>query len=116
MPAELNAHLRNDLGLCKDQIFDTVYKKPRPNRYLASFTKWIDNHYNEFDYLHELIKRSFNDFFLKSLLKYENHKETKINVVGSVGYRFKDELIEVANAHNCTIGKVIKSPIDGLIR
>lgn len=116
MPAELNAHLRNDLGLCKDQIFDNVYKKPRPNRYLASFTKWMDNYYSEFDYLHDLIKRSFNDFFTKSIIKYDNHKELPINVVGSVGYRFKTELEEVAVDHGCKIGKIIKSPIDGLIK
>lgn len=116
MPAELNAHLRNELGLCKDQIFDSVYKKSRPNRYLASFTKWIDDYYNEFEYLHELIKRSFNDFFTKSIIKYENHKELPVNVVGSVGHRFSNELEEVAASHNCEIGRVIKSPIDGLIK
>jgi N-acetylglucosamine kinase-like BadF-type ATPase len=116
MPERLHRHLQEDLGLCKDQIFDSVYKKARPNRYLASFTKWIDNYYNEFDYLHELIKRSFNDFFIKSLLKYENHKEMPINVVGSVGHRFSKELKEVAAMNNCSIGTIIKSPIDGLIR
>ncbi|CAG5076284.1 BadF/BadG/BcrA/BcrD ATPase family protein [Parvicella tangerina] len=116
MPEELNEHLRNDMGLCKDQIFDNVYKKPRPNPYLASFTKWIDNYYDDFDYLHELIKRSFTDFFVKSILKYENHESIPINVVGSVGHRFRDELEEVAKRHSCNLGTVIKSPIDGLIK
>lgn len=115
MPDSLNARIREDLGLCKDQIFDSVYKKSRPNTYLASFTKWIDNYYDEYDYLHELIRRSFNDFFIKSLLKYENCHDLPINVVGSVGHRFRTELEEVATRHNCKIGEVIKSPIDGLI-
>lgn len=115
MPEKLRNHLRDDLGLCKDQIFDSVYKKPRPNRYLASFTKWIDNYYNEYDYLHELIRNSFEDFFTKSIVKYENHTELPINIVGSVGYRFQEELREVAAPHGCKIGTIIKSPIDGLI-
>ncbi len=116
MPEALQQHLKNDLGLCKDQIFDSVYKKPLPNRYLASFTKWVDNYYDDFEYLHELIRRSFNDFFTKSIVKYDNHQELAINVVGSVGYRFKEELVEVAKKNNCSIGTVIKSPIDGLIK
>lgn len=116
MPAALNNHLKADLGLSKDQIFDSVYKKPRANRYLASFTKWIDGYYEEFDYLHDLINRSFDDFFTKSILKYENCRDLSINVVGSVGFRFKDELVKVAESHSCKIGTVIKSPIDGLIR
>lgn len=115
MPEDLRKRLENDMGLCKDQIFDSVYKKQRPNRYLASFTKWIDNYYDQYEYLHDLIRRSFEDFFIKSILKYENHKDLPINIVGSVGYRFQKELSEVAKAHNCKIGTIIKSPIDGLI-
>lgn len=115
MPDELSEHLRKDLGLCKDQIFDNVYKKPRPNRYLASFTKWIDNYYGQFDYLNELIKRSFNDFFVKNIIKYDDYQKYPINVVGSVGFRFQNELSEIAKLHGCKLGKVIKSPIEGLI-
>lgn len=115
MPEKLSMALKNDLGLCKDQIFDHVYKKPRANKYLASFTKWIDNYYAEHEYLHELIRRSFGDFFVKSILKYDQRNNYPINVVGSVGFRFQEELKTVASEYDCTIGKVLKSPIDGLI-
>lgn len=116
MPESLRKNLAEDLEVCKNQIFENVYKKPRPNKYLASFTKWIDRYYEESDYLHQLINNSFDDFFVKSILKYEEHKTHEINVVGSVGFTFKKELESVADKYDCKIGRILRSPIDGLVR
>ena len=38
-----------------------------------------------------------------------------MNVVGSIGYIFRWELEEVAAECGVKVGKILKSPIDGLI-
>ena len=55
-------------------------------------------------------------FFKKHICKYENHAELPLNVVGSIGYHFMHLLHQVAEKNNVTLGKVIKSPISGLVK
>lgn len=116
MPEPLREILFDEKGITTEIVFENVYKKPRPNKYMASFSTWISKHYKQQSYLQKLVENSFDDFFNQHIIKYKNHKTLPINVVGSVGFAFQDELRKVALKHKCKIGNVIKSPLEGLIK
>lgn len=96
-------------------ILDAVYKKPLPNRFLAQFSEFVfDNkHLPE---LALLIESCFDDFFQKHICKYKNYQQYPLNIVGSIGYVFKTEIETVAVRYGVKIGKVIKQPIDELVK
>ena len=95
------------------KIVDKVYKQPAPNRFLASFSYFIEQ-YRDTEYMQGLLKSGFKDFITRNVYGY-NYKEYPMNFVGSIGYIFKRELEEVAAECGVKVGKVLRSPIDGLI-
>jgi N-acetylglucosamine kinase-like BadF-type ATPase len=115
MPEKLQNILFEETGVTAEIIFENIYKKQRPNKYMASFSEWIAQHLKAHVYLQDLVKDSFEAFFKQHIIKYKNHKTLPLNIVGSVGYAYLDILTEVANSFDCKIGNAIKSPLQGLI-
>jgi glucosamine kinase len=102
-------------GYHREVILENMYKKPMPSRYLASVCLFLSN-YNNDSFIKELIKHCFLDFFDAQVSKYTNALQLPVNSVGSIGYYYKDLLIEAAHQKGFTIGNIIKSPIEGLIK
>ncbi|MFY8022382.1 MAG: N-acetylglucosamine kinase [Bacteroidia bacterium] len=98
-----------------EQIFHTLYTTQFPNRYLASFCKFADE-YVTHPYIRNKVRDSFRDFFKNLVSKYPDYKDYKFNCVGSVGFVFQDILEEVALSFDMHIGRVIKSPLEDLVR
>ena len=97
------------------EILEAVYKKPLPNRYLASFVQFLVE--NRGHYMVEnIIEDSFNDFFFHHVYKYKESWTRPLNFVGSVAFGFKDVLNEMCNSYELQLGKVLKNPMDGLIK
>ncbi len=101
-------------GHNRESILDQVYKKPMPNRYLASLCLFIAAHQTDV-HIKQLISTCFEDFFKHQVSQYTNAKQLPINAVGSVAYHFKEQFNEVAKQQGYQTGTIIKSPIDGLI-
>lgn len=115
-PDHITQKMKEELKLTKDVVLDNVYKQPLPNRYLASFVEWISLYIKEDEYLQRVVLRSFDEFFITHLLRYDDYKNLNLNVVGSIGYHFKEYLYIVAFKHDMKLGNVIKKPIEGLIK
>jgi N-acetylglucosamine kinase-like BadF-type ATPase len=97
------------------EILESVYKKPLPNRYLASFVQLLVE--NRGHYMVEnIIEDSFNDFFFHHVYKYKQSWTMPVNFVGSVAFGFKDVLKEICSSYELQLGKVLKNPMDGLIK
>lgn len=97
------------------EILDTVYKKPLANRYLAGFTEFLRE--NRGHYMVEnIIEDGFNDFFFNHVYKYRESWLHPIHFVGSVSFGFKDVLADLCNAYELQLGKVIKNPMEGLVK
>ena len=115
MPVHISVQLQEHFNLSKEVILDKIYKQPLPNRYLASFLKWIGEHIDEEEYLQQLVLDSFDLFFTKHIINYSNYKDYLIHIVGSVGSYFKEYLHIIAFKHQVKLGRVIKTPIEGLV-
>lgn len=94
-------------------ILDNVYKKPYPNRYLASFSKFVFQNIKE-QYLMDLVINCFEQFFEKHICKYPNYRTVPLNCVGSVAFYYSKILKHVAEKNNVTIGTILESPIAAL--
>ncbi len=99
--------------LTRDVVLENAYKKPSPNRYFASFSKFLfDNRSHHFAY--QLIYKAFDIFFERYISKYPNYAQLKVHFTGSVAFYYADILRQVANDKNITIGIVSENPIAGL--
>ncbi|SMC00523.1 N-acetylglucosamine kinase-like [Hymenobacter roseosalivarius DSM 11622] len=114
LPDGLQENFRETYGLTRDEILDRLYNQPLPNRFLASFAKYAYDH-NNVSYCREIVLDGFKAFFDNLVTKYPNYQNYTFNCIGSVGYNFRDALIQVAKSHDMEVGKIIRSPIDDLV-
>jgi glucosamine kinase len=114
LPADLKNEFDNHYSLNLEQILDALYNKPYPNRFLASFSTFIAPRRHH-PFLYDLVKSSFEAFFEEQVKKYEEYKTVPVAFVGSVAFFYQDILMEVANDNGVDVGRILKSPMEGLI-
>lgn len=96
------------------EILENVYKKPLPNRYLATFARFLAD--NRGHYMVEnIIQDGLNDFFFTHLCKYSEAWKYPISFVGGISFGFKDVLKELCDAYSFELGNVLQKPMKGLI-
>ncbi len=95
-------------------ILDRVYKKPLPNRYIASYALFLAENRGHF-MIENIVEDGLNDFFFIHLCKYPEIWKVPVYFVGSVAYGFRDILKELCNTYKWELGKVLRKPMDGLI-
>ena len=113
LPAHLISKFQERYKLSKNDIIDAVYRKPMPNRFLASFCKFIFQN-KEDQYLIDLLVNCFGQFFDKHICKYEKHKVVKLSCVGSIAFYFSDILRSVAASKFVSIDTIVETPIAAL--
>lgn len=111
---ELMLSFENKYKLNKDQILDAVYKQPLPNRYMASFSTFLSENRGHY-MIENIIEDGINDFFFTHLNKLNESWLYPIHFSGSIAYVFKDVIKQLATGYELEVGKIIKSPMDGLI-
>jgi N-acetylglucosamine kinase-like BadF-type ATPase len=115
MPEEIASFFRKEYNLKPDDIKHNLYKVDNPNRYLASFAKFMFDH-QEDKYIKKLVKNGFKKFFNFHILGYKKSKDTPIYFIGSIAYYFQNILEEVAQKNDVKITGIIRKPIDNLIQ
>ncbi len=97
-----------------DEIINNVYTKNFPNRYLAKFTKFISEnlHIKE---LENIVLSCFDNFIQRNLMQYDKIIQLKVHFTGSIAFHFKNQLEKNMNKYGLSIGKITKSPMEGLI-
>lgn len=114
LPPEVSAAFLEEYSLDLLSIIRRVYREPQPNRFLASVTPFLSRNIAVRE-IHDMILGSFTAFFRRNVMQYTGYEAHPANFVGSIAYYFRDVLEEAAAAAGCTLGKVIKSPMEGLI-
>ncbi|MDR2273761.1 MAG: N-acetylglucosamine kinase [Sphingobacterium sp.] len=116
MPKDVKEVFWNTYKMTKDEIMDAVYTKPMPNRFCASFSKFVyDNNVN-IEYTRGIVDEAFEAFFRNLVSKYPNYQSYTFNCIGSVGYNFRNVLAEKAEQYGMKVGKILRSPIDDLVQ
>ena len=115
MTPELKEKFLAQFNLTPADIIDRVYRKPFPNRFLASLSPFLAQNINE-PCVHELVLNSFKAFFKRNIMQYENYQNLKVNLIGSVAFYYKEVLAEAAEAMGIQLGTIIQSPMEGLIK
>jgi glucosamine kinase len=110
----LKENFTKRFNLTRPQILDHIYKEPLPNRYLASFSKFIFQNI-EHPQCMEMVIENFRAFFTHHVLRYPNAKEWPLHVTGSVGFYFSNLLRRVAEEQGVRLGRVTETPIAGLL-
>lgn len=116
MPQNVHDIFWETFKLTPDDILNAIYTQPLPNRFCASFSKFVYDINVNIDYSRNLVKTSFDDFFKNLVSHYPNYKDYEFNCIGSVAYNFRNVLEEVAEEYGMKIGKIMRSPIDDLVQ
>lgn len=98
----------------KTEILENVYKKPLPNRYLATFALFLAENRGHY-MIENILEDGLNDFFFQHLCKYREVWTLPVNFVGSVAAGFKDVLESLCQSYEFELGNVFKNPMQGLI-
>lgn len=96
------------------EIIENVYRKPLANRYLASFALFLSENRGHY-MIENIIEDGLNDFFFNHLCKYNEAWRLPVSFVGSIAFGFKDVLKDLCGTYEFELGKILKSPMNGLI-
>ena len=117
MPKEVREWFWNAYQLTGDQLIDQIYSDPMPNRYCASFTRFLTGEHAGHEYLEQhIVRGSFRDFFNNIVKNYPDYQKYSFNSVGTVGWIFRDRLTEIAVEFGMKTSNIISDPMDGLIK
>jgi N-acetylglucosamine kinase-like BadF-type ATPase len=115
LPLNISKDLENELKVSKSSIFENVYSKPNANVYLASFMRFISNHYDS-EYVSNMIYNGMSEFIKIHVCCYPEHKAVKTHFIGSISKIFEIELYKAAKDHNINVGEIIRKPVENLVR
>jgi N-acetylglucosamine kinase-like BadF-type ATPase len=110
---ELRDEFMTQYNLSPALILESVYKKPFPNRFLAQFTPFLSKNMNNPE-VYSIVLKGFEQFFVRNVQQYP-YAEFDTSFVGSVAFYFKPVLEKAAENCGITIGKIVKSPMEGLV-
>lgn len=100
--------------LTAPEIIDRVYRQPFPNRFLASLSPFIAQHLEE-PAIHALVFNSFTAFLRRNVMQYD-YEKYPVHFIGSVAACYEEILQEAALETGIRIGKILQSPMEGLIQ
>ena len=112
-PTEYQKFRVKDRAQYPKEILDNVYKKPFPNRFLASVSPFLIENIEE-PCIHRIVLNGFKNFFTRNVMQYD-YKNVKVHFIGSIAYYYKEVLEEAALALQIELGTIIKSPMEGLV-
>ena len=116
MPEAVRKNFWDTFQLTPDDINERVYTQPLANRFCASFSKFVYDNIVNIEYSRNIVRTSFEDFFRNLVTHYPDYQKYTFNCIGSVGYNFRNVLEEVATENGMTVGRIIRSPIDDLVK
>jgi N-acetylglucosamine kinase-like BadF-type ATPase len=111
---EIMARFEKQFKTTPIEILETVYKQPLANRYLASFAIFLAENRGHY-MIENIIEDGLNDFFFTHIYKYKESWTYPINFIGSIAFGFKDVLQELCKTYELDLGRVLKTPMKGLI-
>ena len=114
LPAGLKEKFLERYQLTPADIIDRVYRKPFPNRYLATLSPFISEHIT-IPEVRQLVKQSFKAFLVRNVMQYD-YQHYAVGFNGSVAWYYRDILEEALSETGLKMGIIIKAPMEGLLK
>ncbi|MGM9759744.1 MAG: ATPase [Parabacteroides sp.] len=114
LPEPLCRKFMQQFQLTPSDILDRVYKKPFPNRFLASLSRFLAENLSE-PSIYQLVWNSFCRFFERNVMQYPASAHLPIHFIGSIAYYYKEVLVASAESLHLTVGHIEQTPMVGLI-
>jgi len=113
LPENLTDKFKKKYPVSRQELIQKVYRTNFPNQYLAKFVPFLKENL-EFDYTQELFREGFQLFVQKTLSKVRNYQDYPVHFMGSIAFHFQEILREILKNEGITIGKIVKTPSEGL--
>ena len=113
MGTELKEKFLTQYNLTPAEIIDRVYRKPFPNRFLASLSPFLNEHIAE-PCVKSLVLNAFKSFLKRNVMQYD-YQGKKVHFIGSIAYYYQTVLAEALEEMHLELGTIIKSPMEGLV-
>ncbi len=115
MPAELREKMHAQYGLTLEDALENIYRRPFPNRYLASFAPFASSHPHP--YIDSLVTDEFRKFLTRDVMPLMDSPATEVCFTGSIAKAFEKQLRETASSLGLSnIGTIEADPMPGIIR
>ena len=115
MPPDIYEQFTTNYQLDKATVIKNVYQRPGANSYLASFTRFLSK-IRDTEYAQQVLHASFLEFIETNIKSYPEYHQYKCHFVGSIAYHFSDELRALCTRHHIHVGKIIRKPIEELMK
>lgn len=115
MPANIQALFKNRFELTKDEVIQNVYLQRGANSFLASFAKFLSE-VKDTPYGKALLREGLLEFINTNIKSYPEYQQYTCHFVGSIAYFFRDELTLLCEENGVSAGKIIRQPIDELLK
>lgn len=112
-PAALIETFYEKFRISADDALESVYSRPFPNRFLSTFSYFLNEHLDS-EYVYDLVSQNLRSFFVRSVTQYD-YQNYPIRFVGSVAYNYSSVLHQVAKEFGIVIDNIVESPMNGLV-
>lgn len=113
MPVEIKEKFQAAYTPDLDTIYENLFRRPYPNRYLANFAQFVILNAND-AYCNDLVYDGFLEFFERNIKKYPDYKNYPLYFTGSLAYFFKPILKELCQSSGLVLRNIQQHPADGL--
>lgn len=107
--AEVKQDFECESGLDMMGVIEKVYRRPLPNKWLASLSPFVYKHLDN-SLMENLVTENLSAFFEKNILPY-GRPDLPVSFVGSIAFYYEPQLRRVAEKYGMKIGCIKKSPL-----
>lgn len=111
---ELKHEFEKKFNVTRNDILENVYKKPFPQRYMATYAAFLSEHRGHY-MIENIIEDGLIDFFFRHIIKFNESWKYPVHFVGGIAYHFKDVIKDLCNNYGLQLGTIHKRPMDGLV-
>lgn len=115
MDEDLRSRFDEAFNTSSSEILDAVYRKPMPNRYLASFAKFLAENRGHF-MVENIIHDGLSAFFFTHLSRLKECSLYPVHFTGGIAHGFRDVIISLCADYGFEPGNILKTPMEGLIQ
>lgn len=112
-PKDITNDFYDKFRINANEVMESVYNRPLPNRFLATVSYFLADYLNE-DYVYNLITSNLRSFFTRNVCQYD-YQNYPVRFVGSLAHYYAELLRETAKEFGIDLKTIEETSINGLI-